>query len=157
MPGINRITCCSDLRLRNTLIRVIEKTSGITPNGKGDTSAAKRAYYPEAPARAIINTPSLAVQERLGSPAAVDAIEVDDPVAAAMVARDIFVTCGYEATVHDDVEPELPKGFMAFVVVPALRGLVLLYWPNKPDMEAVQKFRASGNFGLWTETDGDID
>lgn len=153
-----RICCCEDLRTRNVLVKVIEETTGIAPNAKGNTSAAKRAYYAEAPARTIINNPSIQADARLNYPSAIDAYEVDDPTAAALKAEAIFRQYGYgDVDVIDDLEPELPKGFMVFVVVQALRGLVLLYWPKVPDEEAIRKFRESGDFGPWTAADGAID
>jgi hypothetical protein len=43
--AVNRIVCCSDLRLRNVLIKVLTETAGIVPSGKGNTETAQRAYY----------------------------------------------------------------------------------------------------------------
>jgi hypothetical protein len=107
-------------------------------------------------ARAIINVPSDEVQEILQA-AAVDAIEVDNPMEAAERARDIFEHYGYTAKIYDQVERELPKGFMVFLVVPALNGITLLFWPNHPDPEAEKAFKASGVFGPWTAEDGIIE
>lgn len=153
-----RICCAKDLRTRNVLIKVLDETVGMVPERIGNTSAAKRAYYAEALLRMIINVPSPEVDKALGHPCAVDAYEVDDPTAAALKAQEIFEQYGFEGVkVYDELEPEFPKGFMVFVVVPALRGLVLLYWPPKPDKNVLIKFEQSGVFGKWTEADGAID
>lgn len=156
MSGMNFIAVCSSLHLRNTLIKAIEQASGITPIGVGDTKSVERAYYADAMTRSIINSSGPEVMERLGNPCSAAAIEVDgEPTAAAELAREVFEGRNYSATVIDDAETGLPKGFMAFLVVPALRGLVILFWKKKENIDPaiINAWRASGRFAPWSSAE----
>ncbi|HEX4104001.1 MAG TPA: hypothetical protein VHZ04_00795 [Candidatus Paceibacterota bacterium] len=140
-------------------MRVLEETSGVAPVGKGHTPGVKRAYYEPAMSRAIINTASPAIQERLGFPVAIDVTEVENPMEAAQKAVEIFGRYGYFAKIIDDLETGLRKGFMAFVIVRELPHYALLYWPMEKNVtpEELAEFRAQGEFGPWTQADGAID
>ena len=148
--GIGLIVVCGDLRLRNTLIRAIQAAGGPSPVRKGNTKAVKRAYYDPAQTRVIINAASPEIQEKLGPHCGVATITVGNPAAAAESARKVFQEAGYLARVHTDAEPGLPDGFMAFLSVPALNGILLLFWPKMPDLDAVRRYTQSGDFGDWS-------
>jgi hypothetical protein len=151
--GIGLILVFPDKPLQLTVIKAIEASSGIKPIGKGNTPLVDRAYYAEAPTRVIINFSRDAIYKELGLISAAVPIEVDNPREAAEKAKEIFKEAGYRATVHTNVEPNLPDGFMAFLVVPAMDRIALLYWPKNPDPVVVDAFRKSGDFGPWTATD----
>ena len=151
--SLNIIPSFPTLRTRNAFIDVLQRLGGLSPVAKHDTSAASRALYNEFTGRMIVNTPSEAMQELLGKHRITFAIEVDDPTLAGNTAIDILGGYGFGATLYVRAEPELPEGFMCFVSVPAFDGIMLLFWPNKPDMEAVKAFRATGASGPWTAAD----
>lgn len=156
--GINIVVCSPDLRLRNTLIRAIQETSGgpetgIKPAMKSDTQMVRRAHYAPAESQIILNTASPEMSELFGGhhPVAV-AIIVPDRVAAAEKAKTIFEEAGYEAKVHTNAEPAFPDGLIVFVIVPALKGIILMFWPDRatipPEVAANLPQRK-----LWTQED----
>lgn len=132
--GINTIFVCPSLKVRNALIRVLAETGGPAPILQSESASAKRAHYAPATSKVIMNTPAASMIEALGVHRACIAIEVADRVAAAEKARAIFAEEGFGATVHVDIEPEFPEGFLSFVVVKELDGVILLFWPRPEDV-----------------------
>jgi len=132
--GVNVVAICPNREVRNTLIRAIQETSGIRPVLKSDSESASRAHYAPAPAKLIINTASERMHRLLGKHSIALAIEVADRIEAAKVAQRVFKDAGLGATVHTQAEPEFPDGFLTFVSVPALEGIVLMFWPRKEDV-----------------------
>jgi hypothetical protein len=154
--NMHSILIFPDLASRNAYIQVLKAVTSITPVGKGNTPSAHRAYYPESSGRFIVNTSSPEMQKRLGRHRVAIPVDVDDPTAAGKQAIEILDSLGFDASMDDQAEPEMPKGFMVFVSVPAFDGIILLFWPRNPDPEAVKAFRSSGEFGSWTEADEEI-
>lgn len=150
---MNTILIFPDVTTRDAYIKVLKEIGAIVPTGKGNTSVALRAYYPEFSGRMIVNTSSYEMQIKLGRHRVTTPIEVDNPTEAGERAVHMLQELGFEATLNDHAEPELPKGFMCFVSVPSFDGIILLFWPKNPDPEAVAAFRASGEFGPWTNED----
>ena len=72
--------------------------------------------------------------------ASATAIEVDDPTAAALRAKEIFQEAGLVARVHTHPEPEFPDGFITFVSSRSLDGIAILFWPKNPDPAVLATF-----------------
>ena len=130
--GINTVFVCPNLELRDLVIKVIQETSGIKPVRKSDSESAQRAHYAPATAEVIVNTAPEAMHDLLGRTSVALALRVDDRVAAAKIAAMIFAEAGYSAKIQTHAEPEFPDGFVVFVSVKALNGIVLMFWP-KPE------------------------
>lgn len=130
--GVNTVVICPDLKLRNTLIRAIEamSESRIKPALKSDSESAQRAHYAPAISSLIINTASPDMHQTLGEHYVALAVAVADREAAAKRAVEVFEAAGFAARFFSQAEPEFPDGFLYFVVVPALKGIVLMCWPT---------------------------
>lgn len=138
LPGLNMVVICPSLSLRDALIRAIQETSktekrpdGIVPTQRSDSESARRAHYPPAISQIIINTASQRMHDVLGRHAVAVAVIVEDRIAAAHRARKIFEGAGFEADVYTHAEPEFPDGFLTFVSVEELEGIVLMFWPDR--------------------------
>ncbi len=128
--SLNAIFHCPNPQLHSALIKAIGAASGIYPVQASTSASARRAHYLEAPAKFIINVPSARMQKLLGEHFATLAVVVNDREQAANVAANVFREQGFEAKVHTHAEPEFPEGLLVFVEVPALKGILLLFWPT---------------------------
>lgn len=132
--AINTIFVCPSERHRNALIEAIEAAGGPVPALRSDSSSAHRAHYPSAEAQVIINYPEPKMVQKLGEHVACVAIETADRAYAARRAQDVFSNAGIDSYIVEDSLEEFPKGLLAFLVVPELRGLLMMFWPRKEDV-----------------------
>lgn len=132
--GVNVVAVCPNLKLRNTLIRAIEATSAIKPAQESTSESAQRAHYWPSVSKLIINTAAAYMLQRLGKHSLALAVEVPDRMAAAFLAQQIFRNEDFESTIHPQAEPEFPDGFIVFLQVPALEGILLMFWPRPQDV-----------------------
>ncbi len=129
---INVVGICPTEKVRNALIAAIEAAGGPRPGMKSDSESAKRAHYPPMMSKIILNTASAKMHQLLGKHYLVLAVEAKDRASAAERAKKAFEDAGFPAQIHSRAEPEFPDGFLIFIQVPAMKGIVLMIWPT-PD------------------------
>jgi hypothetical protein len=149
--GINVVVVTPNRRVRNVLTRVVKEIGGIVPVAKSETDEVERAHYVPAISKIIINNPSQRTAEKLGSPSVCVAIEVPDRVAAAYKAVEMFNAAGYEATALTEALEEFPPGFLAFVLVPKLKGIAILFAPR--DQDVTPELAVTLRRVPWTDSD----
>lgn len=128
-----------DTTLRDTLIKALEAAGGISPVEMSNSESALRAHYQPAICPLIVNTANPAMHQLLGQHSAAVCVVVDgnakDRFAAALRIARTFEDAGFPAEIHNQAEPEFPDGFLHFIVVPALKGIAIMVWPNRAKLE----------------------
>jgi hypothetical protein len=97
------------------------RSHGNAPRFRADSEGVKRAIFWDG---TIVNHASPAVLEQLGAPAAAIGFVARDPAASALHAARLLRERGFQALVHEGVEPGLP---ITFVSTDALVGAVLVF------------------------------
>jgi len=130
--GVGAVFPTKSIKHRDTLVRAIAKSTGITPVGKRVNKGVSRALYSPSMTRTIINCSSAKILERLGNPDLAMTLTVQDPKKASQVAKKVMEDAGYSARVIDSAKVELgiPKGFMYFLLSDDF--VPILFWPAMP-------------------------
>lgn len=131
--GVGAHFVFGSLGLRNTVARMVAATTGTKPGQVRDSESASRLIYGPDPARTIFNTSSPDLLRKLGDPVAGMALFVDNPTEAGRKACEIFQAAGHTVWMDLQAEPEFPSGFLIFVVVPDVKGIVFVFAPKTPD------------------------
>jgi hypothetical protein len=115
------------------------RSHGNPPRFRADSKDVQRAIFWDG---TIVNYPSAAVLEQLGGPAAAIGFVARDPAASALHAARLLRERGFEAMVHEGVEPGLP---ITFVTTNALAGSVLVFRRHQLKMgQRPQRWTAAG-------------
>lgn len=144
MIGANFVFSTEELQ--NTMTRVVAATVGVKPKRVRDSQSARRFNFGANPGMVLFNKSSAELLRTLCNPVVGMMLPVDNTAEAARVACQIFQEASHTAMSISRAEPEFPEGFLVFVVVPDLNGIVLVFCPKTPDPAMLAQIPADREF-----------